>query len=83
MWYNRATPNNPQDAHTHPDPTRPPMFRTAVAFLMVALVAGLIGFDLLGDYSVESAKPVFFASTVAGVAFLLADSLCRRAAEPF
>jgi uncharacterized membrane protein YtjA (UPF0391 family) len=40
------------------------MFDLAVTFLIVALIAGILGFGLVAGVAVEFAKIVFFAAVV-------------------
>jgi len=48
------------------------MLRMALAFLVIALIAGLFGFGLVADLSYDIAKVLFFVFIVLAVLALLA-----------
>ena len=47
------------------------MLRLALAFLLIALIAGLLGFPLIAGLSYEAARIFFFVFLVLAVLFLL------------
>ena len=47
------------------------MLRLALAFLLIALIAGLLGFPLIAGLSYEAARIFFFIFLVLAVLFLL------------
>jgi len=54
------------------------MLRLAVLFLVIALIAGLLGFGLVADYSWAAGKVVFFVFLVLAVLSFLGGSFRRR-----
>jgi uncharacterized membrane protein YtjA (UPF0391 family) len=57
------------------------MLRLALLFLIIALVAGLFGFNLVAGMSFEAAKLLFGLFIILAIIFFLA-SLFRGAAAP-
>ena len=57
------------------------MLRLALLFLIIALVAALLGFGLVADMSFEAAKLIFGVFIILAIIFFLA-SLFRGAAAP-
>jgi uncharacterized membrane protein YtjA (UPF0391 family) len=57
------------------------MLRLALLFLIIALIAGLLGFGLVADMSFEAAKLLFGVFIILAIIFFLA-SLFRGAAAP-
>jgi len=57
------------------------MLRLALLFLIIALVAGLLGFNLVAGMSFEAARLLFGLFIILAVIFFLA-SLFRGAAAP-
>jgi uncharacterized membrane protein YtjA (UPF0391 family) len=51
------------------------MLRLALLFLVIALIAGLFGFGLVGAMSFEAAKILFFIFLVLAVVSLIAGGL--------
>ena len=58
------------------------MLRLSGAFLLVAMVAAVFGFGLLGDYNFDAAKVVFFVSLFLAVLSFLADAFRGGAVDP-
>ena len=58
------------------------MDRLALTFLMIAVVASLFGFGLIGDFTFDIAKIVFFVFLMLAVASLFADAILGRFADP-
>jgi uncharacterized membrane protein YtjA (UPF0391 family) len=58
------------------------MLRMTLAFLFVALVAGLFGFGLIGGPAPDAAKVLFLVFLVLAVVSFLADSVRGRTAIP-
>jgi uncharacterized membrane protein YtjA (UPF0391 family) len=56
----------------------PTMLRLAVLFLVIALIAGFLGFGVVADYSWEAGKIVFFVFLVLAVLSFLGASFRRR-----
>lgn len=56
----------------------PNMFRVAVLFLVIALIAGLLGYGLVADYSWEMGKIVFFVFLVLAMLSFLGGAFRRR-----
>jgi uncharacterized membrane protein YtjA (UPF0391 family) len=56
----------------------PIMFRIAVLFLVIALIAGLLGYGLVADYSWETGKIVFFVFLVLAALSFLGGAFRRR-----
>lgn len=54
------------------------MLRWALAFLVVALIAGLFGFGLVAGASIEAAKILFFVFLVLFIVSLIAGSRTTR-----
>jgi uncharacterized membrane protein YtjA (UPF0391 family) len=54
------------------------MLRLAVLFLVIALIAGLLGFGLVADYSWAAGKAVFFVFLVLAVLSFLGGSFRGR-----
>ncbi len=54
------------------------MLRLALLFLIIALLAGLFGFDLVAGMSFEAAKIFFFIFIVLAVLFVLGGLFGRR-----
>jgi uncharacterized membrane protein YtjA (UPF0391 family) len=54
------------------------MLRLAVLFLVIALIAGLLGFGLVADYSWAAGKVVFVVFLVLAVLSFLGGSFRRR-----
>jgi uncharacterized membrane protein YtjA (UPF0391 family) len=54
------------------------MLRLAVLFLVIALIAGLLGFGLVADYSWAVGRIVFFVFLVLAVLSFLGGSYRRR-----
>jgi len=50
------------------------MLRWALAFLIIALIAGLFGFGLVAGASIEAAKIVFFVFLVLFIVSLIAGN---------
>jgi uncharacterized membrane protein YtjA (UPF0391 family) len=57
------------------------MLRLALLFLIIALVAGLLGFNLVAGMSFEAARLLFGLFIILAIIFFLA-SLFRGAAAP-
>jgi len=53
------------------------MLRLAVLFLVIALIAALFGFDLVGGYAFSAAKILFFVFIVLAVLSLLGGVMRR------
>jgi uncharacterized membrane protein YtjA (UPF0391 family) len=53
------------------------MLRLAILFLVIALVAALFGFGLVGAYSFEAAKILFFVFVVLAVLSFFGGALRR------
>jgi uncharacterized membrane protein YtjA (UPF0391 family) len=58
------------------------MLRMTIAFLFVALIAGLFGFGLIAGLALDVAKILFFVFLVLAVIAFLADSFRGRTAVP-
>lgn len=56
------------------------MFRFAMVFLIVALLAAFFGFAGVENYSFEGAKIIFVVFIVLSVASFVGGALARRAA---
>ncbi len=54
------------------------MLRLAVLFLVIALISGFLGFEVVADYSWAAGKIVFFVFLVLAVLFFLGGSFRRR-----
>jgi uncharacterized membrane protein YtjA (UPF0391 family) len=54
------------------------MLRLAVLFLVIALIAGLLGFGVVADYSWATGKIVFVVFLVLAVLSFLGASFRRR-----
>jgi uncharacterized membrane protein YtjA (UPF0391 family) len=54
------------------------MLRLAILFLVIALIAGLLGYGLVADYSWEAGRIVFFVFLVLAVLSFLGGSFRRR-----
>jgi len=50
------------------------MLRMAIVFLIVALIAGLFGFNLIEGFSIEAAKILFFLFLVLAVVAFVTDA---------
>jgi len=50
----------------------------ALTFLIVALIAGLFGFGLIADVSIDAAKILFFIFLVLAVVAFIADAFRVR-----
>jgi len=50
------------------------MLRMAIVFLIVALIAGLCGFNLIEGFSIEAARILFFLFLVLAVAAFVTDA---------
>ena len=57
------------------------MLRLAIAFLIIALIAGLFGFGIVADYSFAGAKILFFIFLVLAVLSFLGGGVFRRTAN--
>ena len=57
------------------------MLRWAIVFLVIALIAGLFGFNLVAGMSYDAAKVLFFVFIVLAVLSFLGGFL-RRGAPP-
>ena len=57
-----------------------PMLRLALALLIIALLAGLFGFNLVGDFAFAAGQTLFFVFLVLAVVAFLAGSF--RSAPP-
>jgi uncharacterized membrane protein YtjA (UPF0391 family) len=58
------------------------MLRLAIAFLLVALVAALFGFNLITGYTYDAARLMFFVFLVLAVVSFLADAFRGRSLDP-
>jgi len=58
------------------------MLRIAVVFLVLALIAGLFGFNLVADLSWDSARILFVVFLSVAVVFFIGDSVRPGAVEP-
>lgn len=56
----------------------PPMLRWALIFLLIGLVAGLLGFTTLAGASIAIAKILFFVFMVLFLVFLIAGLTVAR-----
>jgi uncharacterized membrane protein YtjA (UPF0391 family) len=53
------------------------MLRMAVVFLIIALIAGLMGFGLIADFSYSAAKILFFVFLVLAILSLIGGAVRR------
>jgi len=58
------------------------MLRLAQAFLALALIAGLLGFDLVGDLPLDGARVVCVVCLLAAAVLFVGNELDPRPAEP-
>ena len=58
------------------------MLRLAIAFLVIALVAALLGFGLFADFTFSAAKLLFFVFLVLAVLSFVADAFRGRPVDP-
>lgn len=59
------------------------MLRAALAFLLIALIAGVFGFGLIASFTFEAAKILFFVFLVLAVLSFLANAGRSRPVDPF
>ena len=57
------------------------MLRLALTFLVLALVAGLFGFNLVANISWDAARILFFVFLVLAVVMLIGDGVRGRRVE--